>query len=62
MNNPTQYQVTTNPTYKQFKTLARVNQPLVIPYLNAIEKVMYAACAEYKRTFAVRIDLRLPAY
>ncbi|WP_350586636.1 inovirus Gp2 family protein [Pseudoalteromonas sp. RB2-MNA-CIBAN-0110] len=62
MNNPTQYLVTTNPTYKQFKTLARDNQPLVIPYLDAIEKVMLAACAEHKRTFAVRIDLRLPTH
>lgn len=38
MNNPTQYTQTTNPTYKQFKTLARDSQPLVIPYLDAIEK------------------------
>ena len=38
MNNPTQYPVTTNPTYKQYQTLARVDQRLVIPYLNAIEK------------------------
>ncbi|WP_147154752.1 inovirus Gp2 family protein, partial [Pseudoalteromonas tetraodonis] len=38
------------------------SQRLVIPYLNAIEKVMHAACSEHKRTFAVRIDLRLPAY
>ena len=62
MNNPTQYQVTTNPTYKQYQTLARSNQPLVIPYLGAIEKVMNAACSEYKRTFGVRIDLRLPTH
>ena len=62
MDNQTQYQVTTNSTYKQYQTLARVNQPLVIPYLDAIEKVMLAACAEHKRTFAVRIDLRLPAF
>lgn len=62
MNNPTQYPVTTNPTYKQYQTLARINQPLVTNYLDAIEKVMLAACAEHKRTFAVRIDLRLPAY
>lgn len=62
MNNPTQYPVTANPTYKQYQTLARDNQPLVTPYLDAIEKVMLAACAEYKRTFAVRIDLRLPAF
>jgi len=62
MNNPTQYPVTANPTYKQYQTLARDNQPLVIPYLDAIEKVMLAACAEHKRTFAVRIDLRLPAH
>lgn len=62
MNNPTQYTQTTNPTYKQFKTLARDSQPLVIPYLDAIEKVMLAACTEHKRTFAVRIDLRLPTH
>ncbi|MCH2089769.1 MAG: inovirus Gp2 family protein [Pseudoalteromonas sp.] len=62
MNNQTQYSVTTNPTYKQYQTLARDNQPLVTPYLDAIEKVMLAACAEHKRTFAVRIDLRLPAF
>ncbi len=62
MNNQTQYSVTTNPTYKQYQTLARDNQPLVTPYLDAIEKVMLTACAEYKRSFAVRIDLRLPAY
>ncbi|MDQ9090497.1 inovirus Gp2 family protein [Pseudoalteromonas haloplanktis] len=62
MNNSTQYPVTTNPTYKQYQTLARLDQRLVIPYLNAIEKVMHAACSEHKRTFAVRIDLRLPAY
>lgn len=62
MNNTTPYIVTTNPTYKQYQTLARINQPLAIPYLDAIEKVMNAACSEYKRTFAVRIDLRLPAY
>ncbi|MGO3847440.1 inovirus Gp2 family protein [Pseudoalteromonas sp. KG3] len=62
MNNPTQYPVTTYPTYKQYQTLARVDQPLVIPYLNAIEQVMHAACSVHKRTFAVRIDLRLPAY
>lgn len=62
MNNPTQYPITTNPNYKQYQTLARGNQPLVIPYLDVIEKVMLAACAEYKRTFAVRIDLRLPAH
>lgn len=62
MNNQTRYSVTTNPTYKQYQTLARDNQPLVIPYLDAIEKVMLTACAEYKRSFAVRIDLRLPAF
>ncbi|MDC9511412.1 inovirus Gp2 family protein [Pseudoalteromonas sp. Angola-4] len=62
MNNSTQYPVTTNPTYKQYQTLARDSQPLVMPYLGAIEKVMLAACAEHKRTFAVRIDLRLPAH
>tara|TARA_Y100000310_G_scaffold70533_1_gene66204 strand:- start:1559 stop:2215 length:657 start_codon:yes stop_codon:yes gene_type:complete len=62
MNNQTRYSVTTNPTYKQYQTLARDNQPLVIPYLDAIEKVMLAAYAEYKRTFAVRIDLRLPVH
>ncbi|MBB1346588.1 inovirus Gp2 family protein [Pseudoalteromonas sp. SG45-2] len=62
MNNSTQYPVTINPTYKQYQTLARDSQPLVMPYLDAIEKVMLAACAEHKRTFAVRIDLRLPAY
>ncbi|CAH9066142.1 hypothetical protein PSEHALCIP103_03527 [Pseudoalteromonas haloplanktis] len=62
MNNPTQYPVTTNPTYKQYQTLARVDQPLVIPYLNTIEKVIHAACSVHKRTFAVRIDLRLPNY
>ncbi|MDC3189222.1 inovirus Gp2 family protein [Pseudoalteromonas elyakovii] len=62
MNNQTQYSVTTIPTYKQYQTLARDNQPLVIPYLDAIEKVMLAACAEHKRTFAVRVDLRLPAH
>ncbi|QCU73840.1 inovirus Gp2 family protein [Pseudoalteromonas distincta] len=62
MNNPTQYPVITNPTYKQYPTLARDNQPLVTNYLDAIEKVMLAACAEYKRTFAMRIDLRLPTH
>ncbi|BED90690.1 inovirus Gp2 family protein [Pseudoalteromonas agarivorans] len=62
MNNQKQYSVTTIPTYKQYQTLARDNQPLVIPYLDAIEKVMLAACAEHKRTFAVRVDLRLPAH
>ncbi|MGR3983356.1 inovirus Gp2 family protein [Pseudoalteromonas sp. 1181_04] len=62
MNNPAQYPVTSNPTYKQYQTLGRDNQPLVTPYLDAIEKVMNAACAEHKRTFAVRIDLRLPTY
>ena len=62
MNNPTQYPVITNPTYKQYPTLARDNQPLVTNYLDAIEKVMLAACSEYKRTFAVRIDLRLPTH
>ena len=62
MNNPTQYPVITNPNYKQYPTLARDNQPLVTNYLDAIEKVMLAACAEYKRTFAVRIDLRLPTH
>lgn len=62
MINQTQYPLATIPTYKQYQTLARDNQPLVIPYLDAIEKVMLAACAEHKRTFAVRIDLRLPAF
>lgn len=62
MNNPTQYPVTTNRIYKQYQTLAGDDQPLVIPYLDAIEKVMLAACAKHKRMFAVRIDLRLPAY
>ena len=62
MNNQTQYPLATISTYQQYQTLARDNQPLVIPYLDAIEKVMLAACGEHKRMFAVRIDLRLPAF
>ncbi|MDC9499711.1 MULTISPECIES: inovirus Gp2 family protein [unclassified Pseudoalteromonas] len=62
MNNPTQYQIIKCPLYNEYGVLAKEKQPLVIPYLDAIEKVMLAACTEHKRTFAVRIDLRLPTH
>jgi hypothetical protein len=62
MKNPTQYQTIKGPSYNEYAVLASKKQPLIRPYLDAIQKVMDNAITEHKRTFAVRIDLRLPDY
>ncbi|WP_350551109.1 inovirus Gp2 family protein [Pseudoalteromonas sp. 120-MNA-CIBAN-0494] len=62
MKNPTQYQIIKCSSYNEYGVLAREEQPLIRPYLDAIQKVMDNAITEHKRTFAVRIDLRLPDY
>lgn len=62
MKNPTQYQIIKCSSYNEYNVLARKKQPLIRPYLDAIQKVMDNAITEHKRTFAVRIDLRLPDY
>ncbi|MGP4986454.1 inovirus Gp2 family protein [Pseudoalteromonas nigrifaciens] len=62
MKNPTQYQTIEDSSYNEYGVLAREEQPLIRPYLDAIQKVMDNAITEHKRTFAVRVDLRLPDY
>jgi hypothetical protein len=59
LTNRSKQKLTTNPFYIGFPVLIN-HGPLVLVYLERMATVIENAIAEHPRTFAVRVDLRLP--